>query len=71
MDKIYLTTQEVADLIGLQPTTIYWRRKSGKFPPARKIGKNLLYKREEVIEWVEGCKEPDGIPDRKIKGKKQ
>lgn len=57
MEKIYLTTQEVAELVCLKPETIIARRQFGQFPAARKIGKNLLYKKDEVIEWVEAHKE--------------
>jgi excisionase family DNA binding protein len=49
----YLTAEEVARLIRVPVSTLYaWRyRKSG--PPARRVGRKLLYERSEVIRWVE------------------
>lgn len=60
MEKIYINTQEVAEIVGLKPGTIYLKRQLGKFPPARKTGKILLYKKDEIMEWIESTKEQRG-----------
>jgi predicted DNA-binding transcriptional regulator AlpA len=71
MEQLYLTSKEVADLIGLQVGTIYWRRQKGNFPRARKVGKNLLYSKDEVIKWIEGTIEPIKDFSRRKTNKKE
>ena len=49
----YLLADEAADLMRVPVATLYaWRhRRTG--PPARRVGKRLLYRRDELIAWVE------------------
>lgn len=49
----YLLADEVADLIRTPKATLYRWRHSGEGPRARKVGKRLLYRRDEVLAWVE------------------
>lgn len=45
--------EEVADLIRTPKATLYAWRATDTGPPAHKVGKRLLYRRDEVIAWVE------------------
>lgn len=55
-EPYYLTTEEVADLLRTPVATIYaWRHRS-EAPPCRKVGKRLLWRRDEVIAWIEETK---------------
>lgn len=49
----YLTTEETAALIRTPVATLYRWRHEGSGPRARKIGKRLLYRLDEVIEWAD------------------
>lgn len=49
----YLRTDEAAELIRTPVGTLYAWRNKGVGPPARRVGKRLLYRRDEVIAWVE------------------
>ena len=44
---------EVAHYLAVSKDTIYGWRKSGYGPPARKVGKHLRWRSEDVVEWVE------------------
>jgi excisionase family DNA binding protein len=48
----YLTTSEVAELLRLPTRTLYAWRYRGFGPPAARVGKRLLYRREAVQKWV-------------------
>ena len=69
MERLYLTTAQVAEILGMKRDTIYLRRKLGTFPPARKIGKNLLYLKDEIINWIESTKESGGCDSNKRQGR--
>lgn len=49
----YLNIDEVADLIRTPKATLYRWRHMGSGPPAHRVGRRLLYRRDEVIAWVE------------------
>jgi hypothetical protein len=51
------TVQDVAEFLQVPVQTVYsWRaRRAG--PPARKVGKYLRYRPDDVIRWL------DGLPD--------
>lgn len=42
-----------AEFIDYSPKTLRNYRSSGKGPPYYKIGRKILYKREELLTWVE------------------
>jgi hypothetical protein len=50
----YLIAEEVAELLRTPLGTLYsWRSRAVPFgPPASRVGKRLLYDREQVIAWV-------------------
>jgi len=51
MEKL-LTPQEIADILGVQPSTIYQWTHQGYIPHV-KIGKFVRFKEKDVERWVE------------------
>lgn len=52
-NKMMLTPNEVAELLNLKINTLaIWRLKGEKLPFA-KIGKNILYKTQDVLNFIE------------------
>lgn len=54
----YLTLPETAKLVRAPEATLYGWRHRNYGPPARRVGRRLLYRRDEVIAWVEGQTDP-------------
>lgn len=54
----YLLTDEASELIRTPRATLYQWRHQGIGPPARRVGKRLLYRRDELIAWVEKHADP-------------
>lgn len=54
LDKLpsITTTKELADFLKVSESTIHRAVKSGKLK-SLKIGRNVRYEREEVIEWLD------------------
>jgi len=52
MPKLW-TVQDVADYLGVPITTLYQWRTQGYGPAARKVGKHLRYKPEDVMAWFD------------------
>lgn len=50
----YLTVEEVAELVRAPVATIYQWNHKGTGPRPRKVGVRNLYRRDEVLEWIEG-----------------
>ena len=50
----YLTIDETSALTRTPVATLYQWRLKQYGPPARKCGRKLLYKRSEVIAWLDG-----------------
>lgn len=48
----YLVTTEAAQMLRTPVATLYAWRQRGGGPPARKVGKRLLYRRDELIAWI-------------------
>jgi excisionase family DNA binding protein len=63
MDKL-LTPQEMARVLGVQPSTIYQWTHQG-FIPHVKLGKFVRFKEGDVLKWVEE-RTTDGRSVRKI-----
>lgn len=55
--KKLLTIEEVGQLIGLRPRTIYKKLKAGEFPPPIKLGRKANRWDQQKIEgWIHaGC----------------
>ena len=47
-----LTTNEVADLLRASPQTVRYWRKIRTGPRAVKVGKRVLYRRDDVEAWL-------------------
>jgi predicted DNA-binding transcriptional regulator AlpA len=48
-----LTSEETADLVRLPLSTLYVFNSQGVGPPRYKVGRRILYRRSEVMAWVE------------------
>lgn len=49
----YLTTQEVADLLRTPVETVrYWRHLGNRGPKSFKVGRRVLYAREDVEQFI-------------------
>ena len=47
-----MTIDEVADYLRVSVMTVRWLRQEGRFAPAVKVGRRLLWERATVTEWV-------------------
>ena len=56
-DDTFMTLSEVADLARTTPGAIYQWRRRGKGPRASRVGKRLLFRRSDVLAWIEA--QPD------------
>lgn len=52
-EPVFLTVQEVADLLRVSPGTIRAWIAKGEGPPMMRFGKQIRYRPERVMEWVE------------------
>lgn len=50
---MFLTVQEVAELLRVSPATVRAWIAKGEGPPAMRFGKQIRYRPECVMEWVE------------------
>jgi excisionase family DNA binding protein len=48
------TVQEVAEFLRVPVQTLYSWRSTNSGPPARRVGKYLRYRPEDVMAWVDG-----------------
>lgn len=53
----YITTQEFADLLRTSPETVRYWRHIGKGPKPFKVGRKVLYVRNEITEWINAARE--------------
>lgn len=56
-----LTPEELAEMLGVSPSTIRWWRSEGRGPRATKVGRLLRYDEADVRAWIEERKE-DEVP---------
>jgi excisionase family DNA binding protein len=49
-----LSTQELADYLGVPVNTLYQWRNKGYGPAGRRIGKHVRYRPEDVDAWLDG-----------------
>ncbi|MFJ6453777.1 helix-turn-helix domain-containing protein [Paenarthrobacter sp. NPDC091669] len=47
-----LTVDEVAEMLRKTPDQVRWLRYSGKGPRHAKLGGRLMYREQDVIDWV-------------------
>lgn len=50
--KLYISTRELADELGLAPITIEIWRAKGQGPRYVKIGRTVRYRRQDVDAWL-------------------
>lgn len=50
----YLLVDEVAALARIPKATLYQYRYQGRGPRAYRVGRRLLYRRADVVAWIEG-----------------
>lgn len=53
----YMTTQEVAELLRAPAETVRYWRHVGKGPASFKVGRRVLYARDDVQAWVASYRE--------------
>jgi len=47
-----MTVDEVAEYLRVSTTTIRWLRVEGRFAPAVKVGRRLVWERSTIEDWV-------------------
>jgi hypothetical protein len=52
VDADYLTTEELAGVCRTAPATVRYWRHIGKGPKGFKVGRRVLYAREDVAEFI-------------------
>lgn len=52
-----LTIQEVADRLRVPVATVRWLRVEGRFAPAVRVGRRLLWDRRDLDAWCVGQRE--------------
>lgn len=52
-----MTTPEVATLCRTSPETVRYWRHIGKGPKSFKVGRRVLYAREDVLAWLNAARE--------------
>lgn len=56
-----LTIEEVAERLRVKVLTIRWLRQEGRFPPAIKVGRRLVWDVADLEVWIEAQREPEEI----------
>lgn len=52
----YITTHEVAELLRTSPETVRYWRHIKKGPRPFKVGRKVLYVREEITAWINAAR---------------
>jgi len=52
-----LTIEEVAERLRVSVLTVRWLRQEGRFAPAIKVGRRLLWDAHDVAAWLEPHRE--------------
>jgi phage terminase Nu1 subunit (DNA packaging protein) len=60
----YMTTKEFAALVRKSPATVRGWRHRGIGPRGTKLGKEVLYHRDTVSEWLQAKESADEIGQR-------
>lgn len=58
-----LITEEVAELLRTPPETVRYWRHTGKGPRSFKVGRRVLYAREDVEAFIEAARRAGPGPD--------
>jgi excisionase family DNA binding protein len=52
-----LTIEEVADRLRVSVLTVRWLRQEGRFAPAIRVGRRLVWDARDVAAWVKSHRE--------------
>jgi excisionase family DNA binding protein len=52
-----LTIEEVAERLRVSVLTVRWLRQEGRFAPAIKVGRRLVWDARDVVAWLESQRE--------------
>ena len=52
-----LTIEEVAERLRVSVLTVRWLRQEGRFAPAIRVGRRLVWDSHDVAAWVEAQRE--------------
>ena len=52
-----LTIEEVAERLRVSVLTVRWLRQEGRFAPAIKVGRRLVWDAHDVAAWLESQRE--------------
>jgi phage terminase Nu1 subunit (DNA packaging protein) len=63
-DSPYLKTKELAALVRKSPATVRGWRHRGVGPRGTKVGKDVLYHRDTVRQWLKAMESADEIGQR-------
>lgn len=55
-----LTLEEAAELLRKSPAQMRWLRHNSRGPRCAKIGGRVMYREQDVIDWVNAAFETDG-----------
>jgi excisionase family DNA binding protein len=55
--KMYMTIEEVAQSLRVTVPTVRWLRQEGRFAPAIKVGRRVLWDEETLTAWLEANRE--------------
>jgi excisionase family DNA binding protein len=53
----YMNIEDVAEYLRVPVLTIRWLRQEGRFAPAIKIGRRLVWDAQDVAAWAEARRE--------------
>jgi excisionase family DNA binding protein len=56
-----LTIEEVAERLRVSVLTVRWLRQDGRFAPAIKVGRRLVWDARDVAAWLESQREPTEV----------
>lgn len=52
-----ITERQLAELLNVDPATLWRWRQRGEAPPSYKLGRRRLYRRDEIERWVASRRE--------------
>jgi excisionase family DNA binding protein len=52
-----LTIEEVSERLRVSVLTVRWLRQEGRFAPAIKVGRRLVWDARDVVAWLESQRE--------------
>lgn len=58
--KAYLTIDEVAESLRVSVPTVRWLRQEGRFAPAIRVGRRVVWDEQELLAWVQANRESAG-----------